>query len=195
MAVILASKSPRRQELLRTMGIEDFVIRPVWADEHVPENAGPAEIVQTICARKADAARAAAADTDTIIAADTLVFLDGVPLGKPADAQDAKRMLRALSGRSHTVWTGVAVCRGAYRDVRAVGTEVFFRPMTEAEIDAYTATGEPMDKAGAYGIQGRGCVYIEGIRGDYFNVMGLPVSTLYTMLRQAEAESAGESNP
>ena len=195
MAVILASKSPRRQELLRTMGIEDFVIRPAEADERVPENAGPAEIVQTICARKADAARAAAADTDTIIAADTLVFLDGVPLGKPADAQDAKRMLRALSGRSHTVWTGVAVCRGAYRDVRAVGTEVFFRPMTEAEIDAYTATGEPMDKAGAYGIQGRGCVYIEGIRGDYFNVMGLPVSTLYTMLRQAEAESAGESNP
>ena len=195
MAVILASKSPRRQELLRTMGIEDFVIRPAEADERVPENAGPAEIVQTICARKADAARAAAADTDTIIAADTLVFLDGVPLGKPADAQDAKRMLRALSGRSHTVWTGVAICRGAYRDVRAVGTEVFFRPMTEAEIDAYTATGEPMDKAGAYGIQGRGCVSIEGIRGDYFNVMGLPVSTLYTMLRQAEAESAGESNP
>ena len=185
MAVILASKSPRRQELLRTMGIEDFVIRPAEADERVPENAGPAEIVQTICARKADAARAAAADTDTIIAADTLVFLDGVPLGKPADVQDAKRMLRALSGRAHEVFTGVCLHDAATgcEMVEEVKTAVRFRELTDKEIWDYIHTGEPMDKAGAYGIQGGAGAFVEGLDGSFENVMGFPVDDVERMLR------------
>ena len=186
MAIILASKSPRRRELLQTMGIEHFEVRPASGPETLPAaGASPAETVKAICAGKAAEAARTAAPDDIVIAADTLVFLDGKPLGKPADQADARRMLRALSGRTHTVWTGVAVSKNGRTDIRAVGTEVRFRPMTDAEIDSYVATGEPMDKAGAYGIQGRGCVYIEGIRGDYFNVMGLPVSTLYTMLQAA----------
>ena len=186
MAIILASKSPRRRQLLRTMGIEQFEVRPTTGPEQMPDSGTPADIVSAICAQKVAQAVQSAAPEDTVIAADTLVFLDGVPLGKPADAADAKRMLRALSGRSHMVYTAVAVAQNGHTDLRTVSTEVFFRPMCDAEIDRYVATGEPMDKAGAYGIQGLGSVYVEGIRGDYFNVMGLPVSTLYTMLQEAE---------
>ena len=180
--LILASGSPRRRELLGRMGYEFQICSPD-VDEHVSGHAR--DIVRTLAVRKARAA-AERFDRGVIIASDTLVSLDGAPLGKPADAADAKRMLRALSGRSHMVYTAVAVAQNGHTDLRTVSTEVFFRPMCDAEIDRYVATGEPMDKAGAYGIQGLGSVYVEGIRGDYFNVMGLPVSTLYTMLQEVE---------
>jgi septum formation protein len=187
MGIILASRSPRRRELLRTMGIEKFEVRPVSGEETYPAGAAPAEAVTAISARKGRLAAAAAGPADTVIAADTLVFLDALPLGKPRDEADALRMLRALSGREHEVWTGVAVLRGGRELLRAVRTLVRFRPLSEEEIRTYVATGEPMDKAGAYGAQGRGCVFVERIDGDFFNVMGLPVCTLYTMLRELDS--------
>ena len=113
-----------------------------------------------------------------------MVFLDNDRLGKPHDEDDALRMLRTLSGRAHTVCTGVSVCRGAQEERFAVSTRVFFRPMTDDEIRAYIKTGEPMDKAGAYGVQSRGALFVERIDGDFFNVMGLPLCRLGAMLKE-----------
>ena len=129
-----------------------------------------------------DAAAALCALDDLIITADTMVFLGNDRLGKPRDEEDALRMLRALSGRAHTVCTGVSVRRGAQEERFAVSTRVFFRPMTDDEIRAYIKTGEPMDKAGAYGVQSRGALFVERIDGDFFNVMGLPVEQLGLVL-------------
>ena len=184
MKIILASKSPRRQELLRAIGIEDFIIKPseqeVDADPGVPAS----EMVKLIAGGKA-ADIASREEVDSIIiAADTLVYLDGEPLGKPADEEDAKRMLRNLSGREHQVYTGVAVFCGEKRLTEAVCTKVRFRELSEEEINSYVASGEPMDKAGAYGIQCLGALLVEKIDGDYFNVVGLPVCTLSGMLRE-----------
>ena len=192
MAVILASKSPRRRELLRTMGIEEFEIRPAVGEEIVPENVTPQEMVKAISRQKARQVRGTAEKEDTVIAADTLVFADGKPLGKPKDEEDAASMLRALAGREHIVCTGVTVIKGERELSQAVTTRVFFRTMTEKEIADYVKTGEPMDKAGAYGIQGRASVFVEKIDGDYFNVMGLPVCTLSTMLQRLSEEEYHE---
>ena len=187
MAIVLASQSPRRQELLARIGVEDFKTLSLDIDESYPEGLSPEDTVRYIAKKKCDAAAALCAPDDLIITADTMVFLGNDRLGKPHDETDAFRMLRALSGRAHTVCTGVSVRRGAQEERFAVSTRVFFRPMTDDEIRAYIKTGEPMDKAGAYGIQGHGALLIKGIEGDYYSVMGLPVAPLYTILRDIHA--------
>ena len=178
--LILASGSPRRRELLGRMGYEFQICSPD-VDEHVSGHAR--DIVRTLAVRKARAA-AERFDRGVIIAADTLVSLDGAPLGKPADADDARRMLRALSGREHEVFTGVCVidAQTGMEEAQADRTGVRFRPLTDAEIDAYVATGEPMDKAGAYGIQGGAGKFVESLDGSYENVMGFPVRLVGEML-------------
>ena len=181
--LILASQSPRRQELLRRIGVDDFTVLATDSDESYDPLWTPEELVGRLSARKAAAAAAQAGPDAVVIAADTMVFLDDERLGKPADEADAFRMLSELSGREHTVRTGVTVRRGDVSCTQVEATAVRFRPLAAAEIRAYIATGEPMDKAGAYGIQERGALLVEGIRGDYFNVMGLPVLRLARMLR------------
>ena len=181
--LILASQSPRRQELLRRIGITDFTVLATDSDESYDPRWSPEELVSRLSARKAAAAARAAGPDALVIAADTMVFLDDRRLGKPADEADAFGMLSALSGREHTVRTGVTVRRGEVVRTEVEATAVHFRGLTAEEIRRYIATGEPMDKAGAYGIQERGALLVEGIRGDYFNVMGLPVLRLARMLR------------
>jgi len=182
--IILASQSPRRQLLLRQIGLEDFTILVPKADESYDESASPQEIVISICRKKAETARMLAQDDETIIiTADTMVFLDGLRLGKPRSEAEAFSMLRSLSGRSHHVCTGVTVCQGDRLDSRAETTVVRFRPMSDEEIWSYVRSGDPMDKAGSYGIQGKAALFVEGIDGDYFNVMGLPLHLLGQMLK------------
>ena len=180
--IVLASGSPRRQELLRRIGVTEFDIRVPRTDEHYPAGLTPQGVVEYISREKADAAEKLCTSEEVVITADTMVFLDDQRLGKPRDEAHALEMLTALQGRRHTVCTGVTVCRGDYRDTQSEETEVFFRPATEQELRAYIRTGEPMDKAGAYGIQGRGALLVEKIHGDFFNVMGLPVLRLSRML-------------
>ena len=180
--IVLAFGSPRRRELLTRMGIADFDVRVPETEETYPPNLTPRETVEYISREKARAAAALCRPDEIVITADTMVFLDGARLGKPRDEAHALEMLTALQGRRHTVCTGVTVCRGDYADTQSEETEVFFRPATEQELRAYIRTGEPMDKAGAYGIQGRGALLVEKIHGDFFNVMGLPVLRLSRML-------------
>ena len=184
MNIILASGSPRRRELLERMGIKDFTIITSDADESVDGNLHPAQQVELLSRRKADAVAAGASPNDLVIAADTVVALDGVVLGKPVDEADAFRMLTALSGARHHVYTGVTV-RNADQVLTAHEvTSVDFRTLEAHEVEEYIATGESLDKAGAYGIQGFGCLLVEGITGDYYNVMGLPVALLSRILKQ-----------
>ena len=180
--IVLASGSPRRQELLQRMGISDFTIRVPQMEEVCPEGLSPEETVCRISRQKSGAV--SAQEDDIVITADTMVFLDGRRLGKPRDEADALRMLTALQGRHHTVCTGVTVRQGQRLLTRAQSTDVYFRPATERELRAYIAGGEPMDKAGAYGVQGQGALLVERIDGDFFNVMGLPVVLLEEMLRE-----------
>ena len=182
MNVILASQSPRRRQLLEQMGFTDFQIRPAQGEEAADPGLTPAQLVEALSRRKAEEVAAGAGGDDLIIAADTVVSLDGQVLGKPHSKEQAIQMLTALSGRAHTVYTGVTVRRGEQILTRHEATRVRFRPLTAEEIAAYAATGEPMDKAGAYGIQGRGALLARGIDGDYFNVVGLPVCLLGQML-------------
>lgn len=182
--IVLASGSPRRQELLRRMGIADFDIRVPQVEERFPEGLTPEETVCYISREKSDAARLLCAPEELIITADTMVFLDEARLGKPKDEADALRMLTALAGRRHTVCTGVTVRQGDRSLTESEETGVFFRPASEAELRAYIATGEPMDKAGAYGIQGRAALMVRRLEGDYFNVMGLPLCRLGQMLEE-----------
>ena len=179
--LILASKSPRRRELLDRMGLKHTVIS-ADSDEWFPENLSSAEIVKYISREKAFAAANMVAPEDIVITADTMVFLDDKKLGKPADEAEAFAMLSALSGRQHTVCTGVTVMQGNRTLTEAEQTRVRFAALSEDTIRAYIRTGEPMDKAGAYGVQGLGALLIEGIDGDFFNVMGLPVRRLSLML-------------
>lgn len=190
---ILASQSPRRRELLAQIGVKNFEILVPEADESFDPTQTPQEIVCSICRRKAEAARALAGDDGAIIlAADTMVFLDGLRLGKPKDEDDAFEMLRALSGRTHEVCTGVTICRGNEILTRAETTVVTFRPMEDAEIRSYIASGDPMDKAGSYGIQGKAALFASGIEGDYFNVMGLPLHLVGQMLREFHVDLFSE---
>ena len=182
--IVLASGSPRRQELLRRIGLEAFDVVVPHADERYPAGLSPRDTVAHIARAKAEAAKALTAPEDVVITADTMVFLDDERLGKPRDEADALRMLTALAGRRHTVCTGVTVRQGDKERCFTVSTNVFFRPATEEELRAYVASGEPMDKAGAYGIQGVGALLVERIDGDFFNVMGLPVSALSEALRE-----------
>ena len=154
--IVLASGSPRRQELLRRIGIEDFDVVVPRADEGYPAGLSPRDTVSHIARAKAEAAKALTAPEDLVITADTMVFLGGERLGKPRDEADALRMLTALAGRRHTVCTGVTVRQGDKYKCFTASTDVYFRPASERELRAYIASGEPMDKAGAYGIQGLG---------------------------------------
>lgn len=185
--LILASSSPRRRELLAMLGAR-FDVRSPEADESYDPSLPPEEIVKTISEKKALAARASSGPEDTIVAADTMVFSDGLRLGKPRSGDEARAMLSSLSGRTHRVCTGLTVCRGDRAETRAETTLVTFRDLTDAEIDAYIATGEPMDKAGAYGVQGRAALFVERIEGDFFNVMGLPLCLLGRVLREFGVE-------
>ena len=182
MSIILASNSPRRRELLAQIGIRDFQILSPDVDEAVEPGLSPARMVEALSLRKARAAAGRAGAEDLIIAADTVVALDGRVLGKPRDQGEAFAMLSALSGREHRVYTGVTVLRGGQAATEHEETAVAFRALSPEEIRDYIATGEPMDKAGAYGIQGVGALLVQGIRGDYCNVVGLPVFRLGRML-------------
>ena len=175
-SIILASQSPRRQELIQHI-TQDFTVIVSDVEELLPGNIAPEEIPAYLAGVKAQAV-AADHPQDTVIGADTAVILDGAVLGKPRDREDAFRMLRALSGRVHTVITGCAVVKDGRTHTFSEVTRVEFYPLSDREIEEYIATGEPFDKAGAYGIQGRGCVLVKRIEGDFFNVMGLPVARL-----------------
>lgn len=182
--IVLASGSPRRQELLQRIGITEFDVRVPEVEESYPAGLTPRETVEYISREKADAAARLCGADEIVITADTMVFLDDQRLGKPADEDDALRMLTALQGRHHTVCTGVTVRQGDRSITESEATEVYFRPAAEAELRGYIATGEPMDKAGAYGVQGKGALLVERLNGDFFNVMGLPVLRLSRMLGQ-----------
>ena len=182
MAVILASQSPRRRELLGRMGIDDFLVRPAQGEEVFEPGLSPAELVEHLSRQKAAEVAAGASPEDLVIAADTVVSIDGRVLGKPHSQEEAFSMLSTLSGREHTVYTGVTVCQGGVSITEHEATDVRFRPLTPEEIRSYIATGEPMDKAGAYGIQEYGSLLVEGIQGDYFNVVGLPICRLGRIL-------------
>ena len=179
--LILASSSPRRRELLSRMGYTFDICAPD-VDEHVTGHAR--DIVYTLAQRKAKAA-AAHYDKGVVIASDTLVSLDGAPLGKPEDMDDARRMLRSLSDREHEVFSGVCVMDidTGRHETRSVRTGVTFRTLTDQEIDAYVATGEPMDKAGAYAIQGGAGAFVTKLDGSFENVMGFPVDEVREMLQ------------
>ena len=183
MAIILASKSPRRQELLTQMGLTDFQVIPARGKETVNPALTPPKLAEALALQKVrEVSRDHAAPGDLVIGADTIVVLDGTVLGKPRNTAHALQMLTALSGRRHHVYTGVAVLRDGTELVAHEDTEVHVCPLTHEEMLRYIATGEPMDKAGAYGIQGRGALLIDRIHGDYCNVVGLPLCRLGKML-------------
>lgn len=187
MEIVLASGSPRRKQLLEMLGM-DFTVHPASGEEILPPGAGPEETVCLLSAQKAGAVAALYPPETVIIAADTIVWHQGAVLGKPRDAQDAARMLAGLSGCTHQVFTGVTVRKGEQVLTAAEMTQVRFRKLSGPEIDAYIATGEPMDKAGAYGAQGLASLFVTGIDGDFFNVMGLPVCRLGKMLKEVGVE-------
>ncbi len=180
--VVLASASPRRAEILQTVGWP-FEILAVEIDESRRETENAATYVERLALSKAEAARSQRTEA-MIVAADTVVLIEGQILGKPHDHEDARRMLRLLQDRWHQVLTGVALISNETIQTKTAHevTEVEFAAMTEEEISWYVSTGEPMDKAGAYAIQGLGARFIKGISGDYFNVVGLPVRLLYELI-------------
>jgi septum formation protein len=186
--LILASASPRRQELLARLGLP-FEVRPSGLEETLISGVPAASLVTALARAKArevaDQLRATGGGPAVVVGADTLVVLDGRPLGKPASRDDAHRMLRALRDRAHQVVTGVALCEvpGGGEAAEAVTSDVFMRAYSDAEIDAYVATGEPEDKAGAYAVQGAGGRLVLRVEGCYTNVVGLPLRTTARLLR------------
>ena len=189
MRLILASQSPRRKELLGLFHIP-FTVRVADIDETMDPNAVPYSEVARVSRLKALAVPAE--PEDVVVAADTIVVCEGKVLGKPHDAGEAKGMLRLLSGRDHQVMTGMTVLRGDSAAVITEVTDLHFRELSDKEIDTYVASGEPMDKAGAYGIQGGAALFCQGIEGDYYNVMGLPVCRLTQILKELAPELMGE---
>lgn len=183
MAIILASKSPRRQELLSRMGLE-FTVKASRISEKMDPFAHPSDEVARISLAKAQAVVGACSPEDIIISADTIVVCDGLMMGKPHSESDAFSMLRRLSGRDHQVMTGLTVIGGGRTENLTVTTTLRFRALSDQEIRNYIATGEPMDKAGGYGIQGLASMFVVGLDGDYYNVMGLPICTLTVLLRR-----------
>ena len=186
--VILASQSPRRRELLALVGIAHEV-RPADVDESPLPGEAPVPHAERLARAKADTLARQHPDA-LVVAADTVVVIDGDILGKPRDAAHAREMLARLAGREHTVVTAVAVSRGDRVAAAVERVLVRFRPLSAAEIAAYVATGEPMDKAGAYGIQGYGATIVERVEGDFFAVMGLPVATVVRLARELGAAYA-----
>ena len=181
--VILASASPRRQELIKLI-FDNVEILPADCDETLPEGIGAREAVEYLSKIKNEASAQLTENSNLIISADTVVSVDEEILGKPVDKADAKRMLHLLSGKTHKVITGCAIFKNGRSVSFSETTEVTFYPLTDKEIDDYVDTNEPMDKAGAYGIQGYGSLLIKGINGDYFNVVGLPVAKLNKVLKR-----------
>ncbi len=190
MQLILASQSPRRKELLGLFHIS-FTIQVADIDETMDPGKSPQEEVARVSRMKALAI--AREPGDVVIAADTIVVCDGQVLGKPLDEEDAFRMLRLLSGRDHQVMTGMTVLRDDREVVHTEITHIHFRPLTDREILAYIRTGEPMDKAGSYGIQGGAALFAEKMAGDYYNVIGLPVCRLGQILGQLAPELLEET--
>jgi len=189
--LILASASPRRAEILRTVGWP-FEALPADIDESRHSGEDAVIYVERVARAKAEAA-ALLAPIATVLGADTVVVVEGEILGKPLDAEDARRMLRLLQDRWHQVLTGVALVNGEIGSSRTAHevTEVRFAAMSEDEISWYVATGEPMDKAGAYAIQGKGARFVKEISGDYFNIVGLPVRLVYELVSGALARPLG----
>ena len=185
MQVILASQSPRRKELLGLFHIP-FIIRVADIDEAMDPGKRPFDEVARVSALKAQAVERE--EDDVVIAADTIVVCRGKTLGKPRDEAEAVQMLRMLSGRDHQVMTGLTVCRGEKILTHTEVTDIHFRELSDKEIQAYVSTGEPMDKAGSYGIQGGAALFAEKMVGDYYNVMGLPVCRLWQMLQEIAPE-------
>ncbi len=184
--LVLASASPRRQDLLRAAGIS-FTVQPT----NIPEDAQAGESARACAERLAQEKAlfiAAQRPGDVILGADTIVVVDGDMLGKPNDNDDAKRMLRALSGREHEVITGVCLAGPGFVDVRSESTRVTMSALSEQDIDFYVLSGEPMDKAGAYAIQGIASRWIPRIEGDYANVVGLPVALVCQMMRKHKVD-------
>ncbi len=180
--IILASASPRRRELLSLITTE-FEVITADVDETTDENETAENTVMMLSAKKAEAV-SSLYEGRTVIGADTIVVCDGKILGKPASRENAKEMLRMLSGRTHQVLTGVTITDGEKTETFYVSSDVTFFKLTDEEISAYAESGEPDDKAGAYGIQGKGSLLVEKICGDYFNIVGLPVSMLNKKLNE-----------
>jgi nucleoside triphosphate pyrophosphatase len=179
--LILASQSPRRRELLHQAGIA-FVVRPANVDETIRAGESPDAYVKRVAQEKATAVEASAADI--VLGADTVVVIDGQILGKPRDPADALRMLETLSGREHTVLTGICLRRATEKVLDVAETRVWFLSLTGRELQEYVATAEPMDKAGAYAIQGLASKFVRRIEGSYTNVVGLPVELVHQYLRR-----------
>ena len=189
MEIILASQSPRRRELLKLFGLP-FTICVADVDERMDPNRPAAEEVARVSRCKALAVPRG--ENAVVIAADTIVVCQGQVLGKPHSPEEAARMLSLLSGRDHQVMTGVTVLLGQQERVFTEITDLHFRELTEKEIDRYVRSGEPMDKAGAYGIQGGAALFCQRMVGDYYNVMGLPVCRLGQVLKELAPELMGE---
>lgn len=190
---ILASQSPRRRDLLHMLGL-DFTIVTADIDETMDKTLPVEDAVCLVCEKKAAAVGALHPDS-LIVAADTVVVVDGQVLGKPAGAGHAKEMLCLLSGRSHEVLTAFCLWRGGVVERHVERTEIRFKPLSEEEIEAYVATGSPLDKAGAYGIQEQAGIFVESIHGDYYNVMGLPLCALVKSLRRQGVTVLGTVQP
>ena len=183
--IVLASNSPRRKELLSGLGIQYEVKTLPDIDESYPEGLDGMEIPAFIARSKADAYRSVMQPDELIITADTIVWLDGKVMGKPRDAEEAREMLRALSGQTHQVITGVCLTTPTHQKAFATLTDVTFATLSDEEITYYVDRYSPMDKAGSYGIQEWiGFIGVESISGSYFNVMGLPIQRLYTELKK-----------
>ena len=189
MQLILASQSPRRRELLSLFGIP-FTVRVADIDETMDPSLGAAEAVAAISRKKALAVQRG--EDDVLIAADTIVVVGGKILGKPHSHEEAEAMLRLLSGRDHQVMTGVTVLCGQKETVFTEVTDLHFRELTDKEISRYVQSGEPMDKAGAYGIQDGAALFCEKMNGDYYNVMGLPLCRLGQVLKWMAPQIMGE---
>ena len=186
--IILASASPRRKELLNLI-TDEFSVITAGIDEAI-NISDPAELVGTLALVKASAVFNCGHMHDTVIGADTVVFVNGKILGKPKDEEDAKRMIELISGRTHTVFTGVALVKEGFRDVRSAETRVTFDRLTDEETNSYIKSKDIYDKAGAYAVQGEAAKFISKIDGCFYNVMGLPVNVVYKMLKRAGESQA-----
>lgn len=191
MGIVLASKSPRRKELLSLLGL-DFKVVTASVDETIDKRLPVIDEIKRLSYDKAKAVSAQAQNNDLIIAADTVVSLENCVFGKPKDSNEATEMLKKLSGKTHKVITGVTVLCGDKVDTRAAVTEVTFRELGDTETEAYIGTGDPFDKAGAYALQGISSIFVSGISGDHFNVYGLPLAMLADMLRNFGVTILGE---
>ncbi|MBO4331204.1 MAG: septum formation protein Maf [Oscillospiraceae bacterium] len=186
--IVLASASPRRRELLKMIGVADFEIMPASSEADYPVSMRPDDAVKYISMCKAESVAPAAGENSLVIAADTVVCLDGRILEKPSGPEDAKRMLGELSGRRHTVYTGIALIRGAERISDCAATDVWFKELSGREIDAYVESGQPLDKAGAYGAQDMAALFVRRVDGEFWNVVGLPVCRLGQLLAELGEE-------